>query len=245
MTSRGARIPRFFEVREKKGARYSSYVDGMRKWSLPGVQCPLCGAGWSGLGEAYPSVDLSRHPEREAFEDISSDSIEAFERLREVVRPLAPKGALLGPGAEFGPLIGTASGRFGDFHMPVPWQLMVSPDALEKLEAEGVRSLKGVPMELRFKGKEPPALLDVELETHGHLHPDCYPASWKPPCGRCGRNGNKLPEALVLDGATLPADVDVFRLRDFTTVIIASERFAQAVERLGLGEIMLKEVPVR
>jgi uncharacterized double-CXXCG motif protein len=238
-------MPRFFEVREDKASRRTGFVDGTHRWSLPGVQCPVCGVGWSGIGEDYPSVDLSQHRERAAFEDSESDSIAEFERLREVVRPLAPEGALLEPGAGFGPIRGTVSGNFGDFHLPMPWMLMAKPETLEKLRAEGVRGLRGFPMELDHRGKKPPALLDVELQTHGRLHPVCFPESWKASCRRCGRNGNTLPDALVLDAATLPVDMDVFRLRDHPTVIIASERFVNAVGRLGLDEIVFKELPVR
>lgn len=238
-------MPRFFEVREDRGSRRSGYVDGTHEWSLPGVQCPVCGSGWSTLGEDYPSVDLSRHPARDAFGQPSSDSLAEFERLRELVRPLAPRDAPLEPGASFGPIVGSASGHFGDFHLPMPWMLMAKSETLEKLRAEGVRSLNGYPMRLRFKEKKPPELLDVELHPHGYLHPSCFPEPWKPPCRRCGRNENKLPDAMVLNGATLPEDVDVFRLRDYPTVIIASERFVEAVGRLGLDEIVFHEVPVR
>jgi len=238
-------MPRFFEVREDRGSRRSGYVDGTHTWGLPGVQCPECRAGWSTLGEDYPSVDLSQHPARDAFDHPESDSIEEFERLREVVRPLAPKGAPLEPGASFGPIVGTASGHFGDFHIPMPWMLMAKAETLEKLRAEGVRGLEGYPMRLRFKEKRPPELLDIELHPHGFLHPDCFSKPWKQPCRRCGRNANKLPDPMVLDGATLPGDLDVFRLRDYPTVIIASERFVNAVTRLALDEIVFKEVPVR
>lgn len=236
---------RFFEVREDKASRRTGFVDGTHVWSLPGVQCSLCKAGWSTLGEHYPSVDLSQHPERAAFENLESDSLAEFKRLRELVRSLAPRDAPLEPGAGFGPVRGTVSGSFGDFHLPMPWMLMAKPETLEKLRAEGVRGLSGFPMELSHQGKKPPALLDVELQTRGQLHPVCFPETWKASCPRCGRNGNTLPDAIVLDGATLPADMDVFRLRDYPTVIIASERFVRAVERLGLDEIVFTELPVR
>ncbi|CAM3281789.1 hypothetical protein COSO111634_09950 [Corallococcus soli] len=37
---------------------------------------------------------------------------------------------------------------------------------------------------------------------------------------------------------------DLFRLVDFTTLIIATERFVEAVNRLGLEGVVFKEVPV-
>jgi hypothetical protein len=39
--------------------------------------------------------------------------------------------------------------------------------------------------------------------------------------------------------------LELFRLANFTTVIVASERFVQAVEHLGLEDIVFKELPVR
>jgi hypothetical protein len=52
-------------------------------------------------------------------------------------------------------------------------------------------------------------------------------------------------EASVLDANTLPKDVDLFRLREFKTVIIASARFVEAVNDLALRDIQFRELPSR
>jgi uncharacterized double-CXXCG motif protein len=170
--------------------------------------------------------------------------LEEYERLRERVRPLAPPGAPLLPGAELGPFIAsTVSGRFGDFYFLQPWWLMVKPATLERLQAQGVRGLKGARVEMRTGSKKgAPELLHLEIPARGRLHP---PEDRKPPCPRCGRDAFTLPKAPILVGASLPEDVDVFRPTNFTTVIVASERFVQAVEHLGLEDIVFKELPVR
>ncbi|XXF79315.1 double-CXXCG motif protein [Myxococcaceae bacterium GXIMD 01537] len=241
-------MPRFFRVRETKETPYTGYFEGIPRWNIPSVHCPACGVSWgNGLGEAYPSVDLSQHPERRAFEQPPQAvvSMDEYERLCGLVRSQVPAGARLEPGVYFGPIVATATGTFGDFFFPAPWTLMVRREVLEKLRAEGVQGFNAYPAKLRFRQKNAPELLDAELPTLGAMHPSCHPASWKQPCSRCERNANPLPPELALDGAKMPTDVDVFRLREHSTVIIASERFVRAVDRLGLDEIAFKELPVR
>ena len=54
-----------------------------------------------------------------------------------------------------------------------------------------------------------------------------------------------FPEDPILDAASLPAHTDLFRLSDFETIFIATERFVEAMRRLGLDEADFREVPVR
>jgi hypothetical protein len=125
--------------------------------------------------------------------------------------------------------------------------VMASPgsDALARLQAEGLRGLKGCRTQLRFRKKNPPELLELEIHPHGRLHPDCTPRDRPPPCPTCGRDAFSLPEELLLEAASLPADIDLFRLANFLTVLICTERFVQAVRRLELDEIVFRDVPLR
>jgi uncharacterized double-CXXCG motif protein len=142
-------------------------------------------------------------------------------------------------------LVGTASGSFGAFFFQNPWTLLVRSDALAKLQAESLRGLKGCRTQLRFRQKNPPELLELEIHPHGRLHPDCTPRDRPPPCPMCGRDSFRLPEELLLEAATLPADIDLFRLANFLTVLVCTERLAEAVQRLELNEIVFREVPLR
>ena len=85
----------------------------------------------------------------------------------------------------------------------------------------------------------------MEIHPQGHLHPDCLPPDRKPPCETCGREGLTLPEEPCLDTASLPTHTDLFRLADWTTLLIATERFAEAVRRLDLSGVVFKELPLR
>ncbi len=237
---------RFYEPREDKAARYTGQTSAGPKWGLPGVRCPECGETWAAT-VLYPSVDLSRLAERGRFEEARAEPLEEFERLRELVRPLLPTGAWLPPGTQLGPLSGTAWGSFGAFYYLYPLTLLVRREALEKLQAAGVRGLNGCRTELRFRQKKAPELLELQLEHHGQLHADCLPLGRLVPCERCGRGsrgGYKLPKQPILDASSMPTQLDLFRLSD-TGLLVASERLVEAAKHLDLDGITFEELPSR
>ncbi|MGZ3461544.1 MAG: SitI6 family double-CXXCG motif immunity protein [Archangium sp.] len=233
----------YFSIKEDEASGYTGNVDGSYKWHLPGITCPLC-SSWSG-GFAYPSVDLTPVAALADFETGRAEPIEEYERLCELVRPLLPPGADLEPGTEFGPFIGRGQGRFGSFVTPVRWLLMVRREALEKLQAEGLRGLKGCPTQIRFRQRNSPELLELEILPVARLHPDCMPPGHQPPCPRCGRRRTPLPDDRLLDATTVPEHLDLFRLRDYSSLLICTERFVDACQRLELEGIAFESLPMR
>lgn len=242
------KLMRFYRVCEDKAPRHTGdLTHAAHKWGLPGVHCPDCGVvgGWTGL--QYPCVDLSGLPAQELkkLSDGWPVSIEEFERRRELVRPMAPPNALLKTGTVFGPLTGTGSGHFGELFMQNHWSLFAQREALERLQGAGLRGLQGCPVEIRFRAKRPPELRELQLVAHGRLHPDCLPPDREPPCPRCGRSDISLPSTYWLDAASLPEHLDVFRLTDFPTLIIARERMVDVVQRLDLDGVEFRELAAR
>ena len=235
---------RYFIIEEDKSLGYTGFVNAAPKWGLPGIDtCPACKATWGDICMAYPSVDLTPVAALARFERPGARPIEEYERMRELVRPLLPPGAVVEPGSCFGPLVGNAQGRFGQFVSNYSHVLLVRREALEKLQAEGLRGLKGCRMEVRFRQRNSPELLELELLPVGRLHPKCLPPDREPPCPRCGREYLSLPKEPVLDAATLPPHLDLFRLLDMSTLVICTERFAEACQRLGLDGIVFLPVP--
>jgi hypothetical protein len=56
----------------------------------------------------------------------------------------------------------------------------------------------------------------------------------------------RRPDEPLLDAATLPSHLDLFRMEDMVTMIIATERFVEAVRRLGYEQdILFRELPLR
>jgi uncharacterized double-CXXCG motif protein len=190
-------------------------------------------------------VDLSGLPERKKFDDPWPVPFKEFARLRELVRPLSPQGAVLEPSTRFGPLEGTGSGYFGQLFMQNPWSLYVRREALDRLQEAGMRGLQGCPLQVRFRVERPPELLALQLDLQGQYHPDCLPPDRKPPCPSCENEPLTRPDPMLLDAASLPLDLDVFRLRQAWTVIMASERMADAAQRLELDGVTFREVEVR
>jgi uncharacterized double-CXXCG motif protein len=129
--------------------------------------------------------------------------------------------------------------------MQYEWTLLVEREALGRLQAEGVQGLMGCPTELRFRQKNAPVLMELQVEPRGVLHASCLPPDREPPCGKCGRVGLTLPKERVLDAASLSEDRDLFRLSDFGTVMVGTERFVDTVHRLGFEEVRFHELPVR
>lgn len=238
-------MTQFFEIGEDRASGYSRDIDGSRRWVLPGVICPACKSTWSDISKNYPSVDLTPIASLADFETPRPEPLVEYERLRELVLPLLPPGALVEPGTGFGPLQGRAQGRFGALVNPYSFWLLAKREALEKLQAEGLQGLKGCQINLRFRQRNPPELLDLEILPAGHLHEDCLPPGPPPPCARCGRRGLRLPDSRLLDRASVPAHLDVFRLVDFSTVIVCTERFAEACQRLGLDGVAFTPLPAR
>ena len=237
---------RFYSLEEVPERRYSGTCNAANKWGMPGAHCPACDAIWSMGSDAYPSVDLSHLPEQAKYSARLEKDYAEFERLREQVRPFVPAGVPIRPGTRFGPLVGTAQGEFGPLFLDSPWKLLIQRSALERLQAEGVQGLRGYGTQLRFRGKNPPELLEPELLPRVQLHADCLPPNRPTPCEKCGRKGWRLPDEPILDATSLPQELDLFRMEYFTTVIVGSERFVETVRRLGFEQdILFRELPLR
>jgi uncharacterized double-CXXCG motif protein len=202
------------------------------------------GGGWAGL--QYPCVDLSSLPERKELEDPGRQvSREEFRRLRELVRRCVPTWVRLEPGADFGPPTGTGTGTFGQLFLQNPWSLYMRREALERLVNAGVRGLSGCSVDVRFRGKNPPELLAMQLELHGGFHPDCLPKDRPPRCPECGNARHAMPEPLILEKASLPERTDLFRLSAWPTLIVASEHLVDSARKLALDGAGFRELAVR
>jgi uncharacterized double-CXXCG motif protein len=229
------------DINLQKGSYDAAY-----KWKLPGVSCPTCKATWGGAGTNYPAVDLSVLPEaRKYLKARLEENFDEYERLRDQVRPLLPADYPLEPGARFGPLVGKARGPFSAFIHQYGDILLVLPDALEMLQGAGLRGLRGCRTEMLFRPKGVTELLDLHIEPRGLLHADCIPRSAPPPCPKCGREAFILPKEPILDAASLPEDLDLFRLRNFATVLVVTQRFKDTVERFALDGLNFRELPLR
>jgi uncharacterized double-CXXCG motif protein len=129
--------------------------------------------------------------------------------------------------------------------MPYPWLLYARRETLEQLEGAGLRGLQSCPVDVRFRGKNPPELLQLQPEVHGRYHADCFPLHLKPPCPSCGTDDLRLPDTYWLEGASLPEHLDMFRPLRGPTFIFVTERFVETAQRLSLDGVTFREVEPR
>jgi uncharacterized double-CXXCG motif protein len=228
----------FYEVQRSREATWSSTYRVERRWYLPALEeCPGCRANVASL-LTYPAVDLSDMKEVHDVEEARPASFEEYTRLRDLVRPYCPPGAPLEPGTGLGPLMGSTRGKWGAFTLVDLAALFVREDALQALSASGLRGI--VPSWPQFHRPPAPAVAELQLLPHGRLAPDCLPPDAREPCAVCGCDGVVRPLRYWVDPASLPTDLDAFRLADFPGIIVVSERFASVVRRFGPNDLTLK-----
>ena len=83
-------------------------------------------------------------------------------------------------------------------------------------------------------------LLEIQIEPRATM---VYPSVPSDVCGACGRLGISRPEEIIVDSLSLPRNVDLFRVINFSTIILATGRFTDAVGKLGLTGVSF--APVR
>ncbi|MCE9671558.1 double-CXXCG motif protein [Myxococcus stipitatus] len=206
-----------------------------RRWELPGAECPRCFHEVGIVGHDYPSVDLSELPQEHEYRKAREASWDEYVRLRDLVRPLVPAGALLLPGMGMGPLVGSVRGRPTPMVLEPWWQLLAQPESVERLLAAGLRGINPQPTALKV-GRDVPPMLELELVAGGDYAPECRPTPVGEPCPLCGTQRTMTPPPhWWLDTTSLP-DADVFRFREVPSVIVASERFVEVLRSMG-GDI--------
>ena len=220
------------------------YINASHKWGLPGVICPLCGETWISVGLNYPSVDLTGLPNEKRYREFNAVALEKLEELITAIKPLLPQSAILRPGADLGPLVGTAQGKYSDFLWTNLWTLLVQNRVLDCLKEKGVNMPQAVPAILKHKRKETQEILELQIEPYTRIAASAYPSKVPPPCASCGREELKRPRKIVIERSSVPDHVDIFRGRDITTLLLATDRFVEAVRTLRLSNILFRKVEV-
>jgi uncharacterized double-CXXCG motif protein len=224
------------------GKKYT--IDAGHKWGLPGLRCSVCHQTWSNTGLAYPEIDLSSLPNNKRYLDFWPVPLDVFTSLCEPLMPLAPDGALLLPGTNFGPLIGTLKGEFGDFIWPIDWWLLIQETALARLREASLNLPIAVKTQIKTQGKRKVEMMEFQIMPHGKIAPASFNAAIGEPCSGCGRRETPSLQKVVVERNSIPRGVDLFRLSNFTTIILATEKFVDAVGRLHLSDILFREVEI-
>lgn len=225
--------------RKNWGKLYNDDMVAEQPWGLPGVHCSVCGQTWAITGVSYPLIGLSENPLGKQLEKARVVEFEIYESLRDSIKQYAQIGLPLPPGTTFGPLKGKIKGRFGDFVWRHLWDPLIRIEAYQKLVSVGLHmpATSSPIVQEKFMNQ----LFHLQIEPHGYLSPRSYVNPDIPSCPRCKRDGRKL-EKVVMVKESIPNHLDIFRIGNFPTYILVTERFKDAVDQLGLTNILFEKV---
>lgn len=231
---------RLFQLKEDL-FRKAGYIDTVHKWGLPGVICPVCKSTWGNASLEYPSVDLTGFPDANRFVEAWPVPLETFLKMRNEVWGAFPLLPILPPGTQLGPSVGKAIGKLDGFVWRAWWSICLEASALEKLKASGLLLPVSVKAEISFK-KEVQAVFEFDLPLRGKLANPVYDGIQLDLCTACGRDSGTLPKEILIDKDSIPEDTDIFRVRNFTTLILVTEKFVETIRSLDLKGADFEEV---
>jgi len=232
-----------FEVTEDDDWPYNYDLVGSRKWCLPGVQCLVCGRTWGAVGAIYPNFKLPPDVDEKPYQTGWPVFNDEFAKLREPLRKFWRTDLPLPPGTQFGPLSGKGFGKFGDITWLHSWVPLIHEDALEELRQRGIHTLVPVTPQIRLRSKREFKHLELHIEPHVEIDLALIPSTEMESCEACG--WFRLPErkfptpenAPRIKRSSIPRELDLFRVKEHESVILATARFTDAVKSLGLSNI--------
>jgi uncharacterized double-CXXCG motif protein len=235
---------KIFRIQEDKDRKSSGFIDAAHKWGLPGVSCPVCGQIWAGTGFEYPTIDLSFLPEKHLFEEPRVVSLRELEKMKEILEKAFPRLRKIGPGTLLGQMVGRSSGELDGFVWHNPWTLLVTGDALRQLSKYELSLPSTATPDLKFMASST-EIFEWEILPFGTLLNGVYNPGETKICPACRRDSATIPARLVVEKGSLTGIPDIFRLSNFATVIIVTERFLNAVKTSNIPGSRFSEVAVQ
>ncbi len=187
--------------RQDRTARGRIRANLARSYSLPGVECPVCGETWFTTGVQYPAIDLLSLENHTAYSKSRAVDLREVEKLRQIVRPLVTDGWDLPPGTGFGALSGSIGGEYGPCCWVNLWTPLFSEQRVSVLNS---REIGIVPAWVHFAHRPPHGdLYEPQILMGAYLTSGIREME---PCAGSGRRGFSRPKdrLLILDVASGP-----------------------------------------
>ena len=225
---------RLFSLNEKP-RRDVGRADTTHEWGLPGVECSACGCTWGTTGLEYPAIDLESLPNNGGYCDPWPVSVPLYQELERAIFNSFPQLNVLLPGAQFGASVGKAYGELDGFVWGAWWTTLMEEDALEKLRECDLLLPPTVEAELHFTNpRQSKRIFEFDLPLTARLANGIYDPDEVRLCSVCRRDSASMPARPVIQTDPSGTNPDIFRVANFTTLIVVSEKFVDAVSRLGI-----------
>lgn len=224
---------------ENWGTAFNDNIEANYKWTMPGVHCSICQQTWATIGVAYPMVDLTSMPIGNQLKKPRVVEIEVYEEIRKVVKKIIPDGLPILPGTKFGPVVGKITGTFGDFVWRQIWDPMIKVGSYANLVSSGLSIPSAIYPRLQHMVQG--QLFQLQIEPYGHMSSLSFINRGVTPCPKCERESRNL-EKVIVERDSVPDRLDMFRLRNYPTKILVSQRLRDSVEQFGLTNIKFEKV---
>jgi uncharacterized double-CXXCG motif protein len=198
----------------------SPVINAAYRLGLPGLFCSTCGETWAAVGVHYPSSRIRSPRLRKQLATPRALPTEEWLPLQALLRREVGN-IFLPPGTDFGPLVGHANALSGHFTWLTSWTLLACGPVAARLRTLGVSS---VPHRIRVRRPSSP-YRELVLPPLARLRKDRAIA-----CGGCRRPATPSPTLLSAANIVLPPRVHLARIRQWPTVVVASEAFARLVK---------------
>ena len=211
-------------------------ISAVHARGLPGAICRFDGI-WATTGINYPTADVALIDSRVGELPTHPVSAEDYRALAAKIEPIIGSERLLQPGANLGPLRGTAHGPLGDFAWVNPWTTLIRSSTHQELLSLGF-SLDGAEAKINFEDGSTEPLIELEALCKVALaNLQCREV-----CPICGRMSFAKPKTMVIEAASYDSARPLQRIVEMPTYFVVNDDLGEFIRARGFSNITLTEI---
>ncbi len=226
----------YFEMTYDNATNY--LIRAIHQYCVPGIICNVCNSSWLAIGLQYPKVNINESCMQ--YKDYYSRPKPYQWAVHHEMKPATDKifnDLFVLPGTRFGPLRGIAHWNGYDFAWPNPWTPLISFKAYQQLKEQNINLPAIAPTQIRMSDQSDFKYYEFQIHAKAALMDSNVKT-----CKRCGKNSITKPDHLKISIVPEQLDEEIFRIKELPEIIIVTENFKKAVEKLKLQDICFKKV---
>jgi uncharacterized double-CXXCG motif protein len=236
---------RLFALRPDDQYPHNYYINAAHRWGLPGVECDVCGWVGATASTQYPHINLPIGLDAKPYQTHWPVRPEQLHKLIAPIRALLPPEFRVGAGTQFGPLVGKASGKFGDFTWLNIATPLISGANLERIAKEF--PIEVVRPEIQLRSRKPFEFFELVILPHVSLSAEIIPRGGYETCPGCGiwkmyRDKSDWADRPVINTRDWPKDLHIARVRELPGIIAVTEALKHFLEHGIFTDVSFREL---
>jgi len=167
-------------------------------------------------------------------------SIDDDRTLAAQIEPIIGPERPLRPGANLGPLLGTARGLLGDFAWGNPWTTLVRSSTHQELLSSGF-FVEGAEARISFNNGLTEPLIEIEALCKVTL----ANLQHREICSICGRPSFVKQKTMVIDAASYDSAQPLQRIVEMPTCIVINDDLGEFIRLRGFSNITLTQIKLQ